>query len=390
MSQLHLTEYKAITLPREAMPYLIGEELDRRYGQYVDVTFPSPRTNGRWQLMALGWVGHLPLSDGWQLTIHTKVPTKNLWELLTWAYDWHSWRLFDGDIQSETLEAFYDGLARILAEQILLLARRGLFGRYEPQINRLPVVRGRLQLSPMLKNPVQVEPICAYEQYTIDNIYNQILALTLHHIGRSGWCQPDTLRLIHRARQAVPIQSPSHHIDWSILTYTRLNEPYRRLHVLCKFFLDGLLPHLNYGLSDAVPFLINMSRLYEQFVAAWLTARLPTTYRLRAQERVTVDEKNGRQIAIDIVIYNRLGQATAVLDTKYKAPDHPDMADIYQVAFYAHQQDCAHAYLVYPADLPQSIIGRNRDVTYRNITFALDGDIEVNGRKFLEQVLADG
>ena len=139
-----------------------------------------------------------------------------------------------------------------------------------------------------------------------------------------------------------------------------------------------------------MPFLINMGHLYEQFVAAWLADHLPPTHRLRTQERVEIDGQHGRQIAIDLVLYNRAGKATAVLDTKYKTPERPDMADIYQVSFYAHQQHCATAYLVYPADLPEPIVGRNRNVTYQNLTFALDGDIKANGRAFIEQVLADG
>ena len=387
MSHLHLTEYKPITLPAEAIPYEVGEEIHQRYSRYIEITFPSPRTNGRWQLVALGWVGHIPLSHDWQLTIHTKVPTHNIWEILSWVYDWHTWRLFEGTVQTDALPAFYDGLAQLLAERVLLLARQGLWGAYQPQQTRQTAVRGRIKLAETLQNPTAVGLVCAYEQHTHDNLHNQILALTLQQIGRSGWCTAATGRAIRHARQAIPLPTPHTPIDWPALTYTRLNEAYRPLHALCKFFLDGLLPSLQSGRHTAIPFLINMSLLYEQFVAQWLTHHMPSGYRLRAQERVTLSGTNGRQIAIDLVLYNPNGQATAVLDTKYKAPDRPDMADIYQVAFYAHQQNCAAAYLVYPTDLAQPLSGTNRDVHYRNLTFPLAGDLADNGRLFLEALL---
>ena len=390
MSHLHLTEYNPITLPAESIPYEIGEEIHARYGRYVEITFPSPRTNGRWHLMALGWVGHIPLAAGWQLTIHTKVPTHNIWQILSWVYDWHTWRLFEGTVQTDALPAFYDGLAQLLAEKVSLLARRGLFGQYESHQTRQTTVRGRIKLGATLQDPTAIGLVCAYDQHTIDNLHNQILALTLHHIGRSGWCTAETGRLIRSARRAIPLNTPAAPLDWQALHYTRLNEAYRPLHALCKFFLDGLLPSLQSGTNTAVPFLINMSALYEQFVAAWLTHNMPAGYRLRAQERVMLSGTNGRQIAIDLVLYDPHGRALAVLDTKYKAPDRPDMADIYQVAFYAHQQNCTAAYLVYPTALRQPVFGTNREVQYRNLTFALDGDVDENGRLFLKELLPHG
>ncbi|NET74381.1 MAG: restriction endonuclease, partial [Sphaerospermopsis sp. SIO1G2] len=119
----------------------------------------------------------------------------------------------------------------------------------------------------------------------------------------------------------------------------------------------------------------------------WLTQHLPAGYRVRAQERVTLAGTNGRQIAIDLVLYDQHGRPLAVLDTKYKAPDRPDMNDIYQVTFYAHQQQCPAAYLIYPQALRQPVRGRNNGVAYQNLTFGLDGDIHDNGRAFLQELL---
>ncbi len=385
--QLHLTEYAPITLPAAAISTEIGSFIHEKYGRYIDIVFPSPRTQNQWRLTALGWVGHLPLPQQGQITIHTKVPVSNLWDMLMWVYDWQSWRHFPGLVQTDSLPAFYDGLAYRLAEQVIELARRGLYGQYHPQQQRQTTVRGRIQLTPTLKKPADIGLVCRYDQYTRDNLHNQILNLTLAHIGRSGWCTAATQQQINRARRALPHTTTPAEIPWQTLTYTRLNEPYRPLHTLCKFFLDGLLPGQHSGTDTAIPFLINMSRLFEQFVAAWLAAHTPEQYRLKSQERVYLDGNSGRQIAIDLVLYNQVGQSIAVLDTKYKAPDRPDMADIYQITFYAHQQNSTAAYLIYPTALQVPLNGRNRDVRYQNLTFSLHGDLNQNGKELLLNII---
>ena len=78
-----------------------------------------------------------------------------------------------------------------------------------------------------------------------------------------------------------------------------------------------------------LPFLIDMSKLYESFVAEWLRERLPKKFNIKSQERIILRE--GAPIFIvDLVLYDALtGQPLGVLDTKYKVPERAGQEERY-------------------------------------------------------------
>ncbi|MCA9959090.1 MAG: hypothetical protein KC443_08650, partial [Anaerolineales bacterium] len=135
------------------------------------------------------------------------------------------------------------------------------------------------------------------------------------------------------------------------------------------------------------PFLVNMARLYEQFVAAWLAAHLPYPWRLKAQDKVQLGEQGELQFAVDLVIYDEQGRARMVLDTKYKAPQQVAHADLNQIVTYAQAKACREAALVYPAALAQGLYARLPNVTVRSLVWPLDTELEEAGQQFLQMLL---
>ena len=86
------------------------------------------------------------------------------------------------------------------------------------------------------------------------------------------------------------------------------------------------------GDRKMLPFLIDMARLYEIFVAEWLKVHLPYPFKLRSQERVIIGPDKAVRFDIDLVIYDvETGGARFVLDTKYKKSLKPASEDIAQV-----------------------------------------------------------
>src|SRR5690606_34534988 len=128
-------------------PEPLGELLWHSYRPQVAVEFPSPKTGGRWELTAQGWVGHIPLAPGLTLELRPKVSLGNLFRMLEYAYDLASFRLLEGQIESQTLADLFERLANILALRVLKRARRGLYRAYVPQAETLSTLRGRLDLS---------------------------------------------------------------------------------------------------------------------------------------------------------------------------------------------------------------------------------------------------
>lgn len=138
-----------------------------------------------------------------------------------------------------------------------------------------------------------------------------------------------------------------------------------------------------------MPFLMDMARLFELFVAEWLKQHLLEEYELKEQHTVNFGASGELQFRIDVVILDRkTGIPLLILDTKYKVPDSPSTTDIHEVRSYAEALGCNEAILVYPINLPNSMDVKAGNIRVRTLTFAVNEDIEVAGKVFLEALLS--
>jgi len=139
-----------------------------------------------------------------------------------------------------------------------------------------------------------------------------------------------------------------------------------------------------------LPFLIDMNRLFELFVAEWLVAHLPKTHFIRPQEHVEITSSGNLEFIVDLVLYDAIeDRPLCVLDTKYKRTETPAAGDIEQVVAYAVSKRCHDAALVYPVHLHKPLetcVGGH--VNVRSLTFALNGDIVVAGEALIESLAA--
>lgn len=389
-----LQEYGSRRLPAEALQAQDGALLWRRYDAergIIQVVFPSPRTGGQWELTALGWVGHIPLTPELALILEPKVPLHNLWGMLEVAYGLQSFHFLDGLTRSDSLPEVYERLASVLARRVLQRVQvTGLYGAYVPQRRRLPAVRGRIDLQALLKEPAPALVPCDYDDRTADVPHNQILAWTLRRIAQSGLCGGDAQQLVRRAYHSLegevtPVPVPASACTG--LPYNRLNDDYRSLHALCHFFLEHSGPGHRCGERQMLPFLVNVARLFERFVAQWLHLHLPAPWTVRTQEQVALAAEEGSlQFQLDLVLYDGDGDPWAVVDTKYKAVRAPDAADVAQVVAYAQSIGCSRAVLVYPQAPAQPLDARAGDVRVRSLSFPLDGELQAGGAHFLEEL----
>lgn len=386
---IELVEYQPRRLPRAELTEAEGEAIWRSAGERVSVRFPSPQTNGEWELVAQGWVGYLPVSPTLALSLVPKVPIENLFRMLEYAYKLESFQLLDGAMEAGTVADLYERLAAILARRVLDRARRGLYASYQAEAGPLPYVRGSIDLAERLRRPWDTRLTCRYEEHTANVEENQILAWTLGRIAHSGFCSERTLPTVRRAFHTLhSVASPVPFGPQACIgrLYSRLNDDYEPLHGLCRFFLEHSGPTHQLGDRRMIPFLVKMDRLYELFVAEWLKAHLPEQYTLKYQQHVAVGAGDAFTFDVDVVLCDMRGQPMAVLDAKYKAPDKASNDDVYQVVTYAETLGCHQGILVYPTPLDRPLdekLGRNR---VRTLIFRLDGDVEVAGRAFWREM----
>ncbi|MFM6036559.1 MAG: McrC family protein [Sphaerospermopsis kisseleviana] len=389
---IEITEYQPKYFSNNEISEDCGISLYEKYKNQVDVEFPSYKTRHKWKLTAKGWVGYIPVNADFALKINPKVPIKNLFGMLEYAYNLteKSFNFLDGLMTCDSVEDFYNQLAYILAEKIIERCRKGLYRSYVPKTEKLTSVRGRLNVQEIIKKPWDVKLQCTYQEHTADIIDNQILFWTLFHIGHSGCCSDKVSQIVRKAYHAMQGMVSLKICDAKDClerNYHRLNNDYYTLHQLCRFFLDNSIPSHEHGQNTSLPFLVNMAKLYEMFVAEWLRENLPPHLTLKTQERIIIDKNIYFQT--DLIIYDAQTLTPKyILDTKYKNPENISKNDLAQVVAYAVSKHCSEAVLVYPTVLNNPFNQYVGNIKVRGLTFSLDDNLEDGGKAFLKQLFS--
>lgn len=391
---LPLEEYRPATFQRGQIPDDVARTLLPRFGNQVSVQLLWQEPDQPWQLTSLGWVGYIPLTPDLALDLKPKVKLQNLFGMFEYAYRLKAFKFPDGLVDCQSLQEFYEQLAHVLARRVLDRGRKGLYRAYLSENERLPYVRGRIDLRSSARKPWAVDLECHYEDHAADIVENQILAWTLLRIVHSGLCSERVLPTIRHAfralRAAVSVQ-PFRPRDCVGRLYNRLNDDYHPLHALCRFFLEHSGPSHQVGDHTMLPFLVDMESLFEMFVAEWLRAHLPANVLLKVQETVHIGEGDSLKLVMDLMLYDaQTGQPYCVLDTKYKKKAQPEADDVTQVIAYAHVKDCRRAVLVYPAPLDQPLDESIRGIRVQSMTFSIAGDLEDAGQDFLRTLASSG
>ena len=389
---IELHEYELVTLQGDELTESEAQLLDRQYGAQVRVEPPSFRNDHRWQLTSQGWVGYIPLSPRLGLRLLPKTPLHNLFGMWEYAYRLKSFRFLDDLTGVASLDSFYEQLANILAKRVLDRARKGLHRAYLHRRDDLPFVRGRLDVRTHVQRPWAVRLPCDFHEHTADIEDNRLLSYTLWRIASSGICTErvlPTVRAAYRSVQGVTTFQPFGPGDCVNRRYNRLNQDYHPLHALSRFFLEQTGPTHRVGDRPIMPFLVDMARLFELFVAEWLAAHLPAGWRVQSQERFVFGQTDSQRFQIDLVLRHRDDEQTVmVLDTKYKTPDAPSGDDVSQVVAYAEALGCTEAALIYPVPLKAPLNATIGHVHVRSLTFSLDGDLEEAGQTLLRRLFS--
>ncbi len=395
---IELTARRPRSLPADFFPPSIGETIWRDYGNIVEVSFPNPKTQNRWELTARDHVGFIPVSSEFTLVLLPKegVILGNVFGMLEYVY-WLGFLRKDAPadlIDCATFEDFYACLAQILAKRVLDRERQGLYRSYVSREEALRCVRGRIDFERTLRHPWAVELDCEFEEHTPDIEDNQILAWTLWGILQNVLCcervRP-TIRGAWRTLQGAVSLTPVRPRACVGRHYNRLNGDYEPLHALCRFFLEHSGPAHSSGGYAMLPFLVNMASLFEMFVAEWLLRNLPPTYVLHTHARLNFGNEKELRFDIDLVLCDAASdppRPLCVLDTKYKGDGASADSDIKQVVAYAAGKGCSKAALVYPGKVAETLNAPwgESSIAVRTMSFDLSGNLETAGQAFLKDL----
>jgi 5-methylcytosine-specific restriction enzyme subunit McrC len=352
---LDLREEETGRFPREM---ILDAEILALNGSGKFEIEPASLFNGyNYGLRSRGWVGQIPVGDELLVRVVPKVPVGNLFRMLEVAYNLKSFRLFQGDVQIESIEDIYERIVSILANRVIDRARKGLYRGYLGEADSLPYVRGTIDVFGAVLNSVRGIPRipCRYEEHTADLEDNRMLYWALHQTRRQALSREKVRAELDRARRAlagtITLErfSPK---DCMNKFYHRLNDDYQPMHGLCRFILEQTGPGIQSGDRSFVPFVVNMPQLFQSFVAEWLRSNAPPGMTVRYLHTAQLDANFEMEIDIDILLCEESSQKPiAVLDTKYKASELPAEDDLHQIAFYAGELQVDHGIFVYPSNV---------------------------------------
>ncbi|QKW32871.1 restriction endonuclease [Actinomadura sp. NAK00032] len=350
MTDIALTEHgAALSLP-------LSEALGRAVAaSRVVEAAPDPDAPGRWRLKAAGKVGVAAVTTpgGETLTIRVtpKVPIRRLLFLLGYALDAKGWR--DEEVSLDAEPELLPALAHLFEQQADRALRQGLLQGYRTTEETSLVMRGRLREADQLRRHHGEFPALelVHDEYTTDIAENRLVRTATDRLLRLPGVSRDLrgrlLRLRVRLADVTPIGRGHEPPVWRP---TRLNVRYQPAVRLAELVLQGISVEHRAGDITVSGFLLDMARVFEDFVTVALREALKAGGGYSVlQASHYLDEGHAIRIVPDFVHCTDDGTPHAVADAKYKSerPDGFPDADLYQMLAYCTALHLPDGHLIY-------------------------------------------
>ena len=344
MRNLKLKEYK----PRTGVELSV-EERDFLRESKIDVA-PTQGAQGRYDLTPGSWIGALR-TGSLAVEIRPKIPLDRVMFLISYAFDPSKWRDtgFDFGVEDSLVEAIVPGFVR----QVRRAFRRGVLQGYRVEEDAIATVRGRIRFDDQIRQRFGIAPPIEvrYDEFTEDIDPNRIIKAALRRLRRMRLRSRSATNLLRAFDGALASVSAVEYDRARLpaITWTPLNAHYRPAVDLAKLILQSSSFELRRGEVRSTSFLIDMNRVFEDFVVAALRETLGVTqHTLRQGATLHLDQADKIDVQPDLSWW-KSGQCLFVGDVKYKRLEAGRIkhADLYQLLSYAIAADLPRALLVY-------------------------------------------
>lgn len=349
-----------MTLPAELIELEeLGEPVERRLPEAVAAALAQsgvvmverpPYAHGVY-LIRPGTLIGVAVVAGVEVWIRPKVEIDRLLFLLGYALDPNGWQHNDVPLGEE--HDLLPALAHAYSRQADRALEQGVLQGYRETEESLPVLRGRLRETEQMARryglavPLEVR----YDDFTVDIAENRLLlsaALRLLRLPRVPRHVRRALRRTAMLLADVTPLPPGHGLPtWQA---TRLNARYHTALRLAEIVLRAMSVDQTRGDVRVNGFLINMTKVFEDFVTVALAEALAGHGgSTRRQASHWLDAADRIRIRPDLVWYDDVGRPAAVADAKYKAEKpsgFPD-ADVYQMLAYCTALGLQVGHLIY-------------------------------------------
>ena len=348
MSPIELPELSELGEPVE-----VGLDLDQgrmlaRSG--VVSAVPSLYRAGVWEVGPVGKVGAARVGDV-VVRVKPKVEINRLLFLLGYSAHGGAWQ--QDTVPVNEADDLLPVTAQSLWRQVSLAIHQGLLPGYIVVEESSPVLRGRLlegvQLSRHHGLPLPLE--IRHDEFTVDIPENQILRTACERMLTVPRVDATSQMMLRRLlRDFADVSSVRRGDPAPAWQPTRLNARYHTALRLAELVLRATSVEHKAGNVSVNGFLLDMPKLFEDFVTVALREALTAAHggRVDGQARGHLDVARRVALKPDI-LWSVDGSPVAVIDAKYKAekPRGYPNADLYQLLAYCTVLGLGAGHLVY-------------------------------------------
>lgn len=292
------------------------------------------------------------------MTIDKGIIIRNIYYMLTYAFQDLRQNNYD-DIAGEKFDNVLDLFAEILFRGVSYQLKRGLHKDYIAQSDDLSAIKGKIVLNDTIKLKLQrkQQVSCAFDDFTENNIHNQIIKSTLLLLTASPEVKTARKR---RLRSLLMFFSNVSGCDlksikWSNIKYDRNSSTYRMLHHFCSFIVRRILLTTESGQYRSRTFDEKlMSQLFEKFVLSYYRKHYPQYSARSAKVEWNIDIEESTlslipEMRTDIML--TFPERTLIIDTKYYGKSVQEYMDkvtihsnnLYQINSYVLHEDKSHS-----------------------------------------------
>lgn len=342
-------------------------------GKFVTVR-PSEGSEDHYDLTPGSVIGAMRL-DGLDVVIEPKVPMDRVFFMLSYALG----RIADHGVGPplEHADDLVEAIVQAFVRHTRRAIARGVLQGYRTTDESSLTLRGRLRVGDQIRRRFGAAPPAeiTFDDYTVDIELNRLLRAATERLLRIR-LRSDRSRVGLRAIEARldGVQSVAYDPRrLPAISFNRLNDRYRDAVTLAKFILRSTSFDLGHGLVPASSFLVDMNKVFEDFLVVALREALGPIggefVQGARRHGLYLDEERSIKLEPDLSLW--VGDRCLWLgDAKYKrvALDQYPNADLYQVTAYAVATGLERGTLIYaksegPASTHRIVnIGKSIDV----------------------------
>lgn len=307
--------------------------------------------SGTWRITDVTRVGVVAIDDV-RLIVRPKTPLRSL--IFMASYSGVQAEVDDASFAFDADQDLPAALAAALIRAVGEATSRGLLKGYVSVEETGTVIRGRWDIARQLKVrpgiPVPAE--LTYDDYTEDVAENQILKAALRALVR---LEQLPRRVVDKLGPLLGVFSEVSDLRPGTVVVpaeSRLNAHYQPAFHLARWILEATSWAHTEGASSGSAFLLNVAKVYEDFVGRVLQATLhPEGFDVDLQVSDWRFDTDGKIRMRPDIVTSRHGRVVAVADTKYKVwgenDGSPPNADVYQALAYAVTAGLREVHLLY-------------------------------------------